>query len=104
MTLADLLADMPSLENLRGLALVFDAALRERVLEVHAQYGAGYASVYPAGPTTDGRYYFCADILSETRPGGIYAAGFSMLDASRFDEIAVIPLADAVALLPADSP
>jgi hypothetical protein len=41
-----------------------------------------------------------ADILTECLPGGLVYGGFSQLDAGRFDEIAVVPLAEALALLP----
>jgi hypothetical protein len=100
MTLADLLQSPRPLAELRGLALVFDAALRDRLLEVHGEHGAKCLTALPAGPATDGRYYYCADIITEVGSGGIYHAGFSHLDASRFGEAAVIPMADALALLP----
>jgi hypothetical protein len=42
-------------------------------------------------------------ILSEV-PNGLYAEGFAMLDPGRFDEIALVPFADALALLPQPDP
>lgn len=102
MTLADLLTSPRPLDELRGLALVFSPELRDRLVAVQLEHGRPEFTVYPAGPTNDGRYYHCADIIAEVGSGGIYHAGFSHLDASRFGEVAVIPLADAVALLPAD--
>jgi hypothetical protein len=100
MTLADLISSPLPLAQLRGLALVFSDDLRDRLVAVQSQHGRPQFTVFPAGPTTDGRYYHCADIIAEVGSGGIYHAGFSHLDASRFDEVEVIPLADAVALLP----
>lgn len=100
MTLADLLASPLPLEQLRGLALVFDAALRDRLIVVQAEHGTAPYTVFPAGPLSDGRYYHCADLLAEVGPHGIYGAGFAHLDASRFDEVAIVPLADAVAMMP----
>jgi hypothetical protein len=41
-----------------------------------------------------------ADILTECLPGGLVYGGFSQLDAGRFSEIEVVPLAEALALLP----
>jgi hypothetical protein len=41
-----------------------------------------------------------ADILTECLPGGLVYGGFSQLDAGRFNEIEVLPLAEALALLP----
>jgi hypothetical protein len=104
MTLADLISSPLSLAQLRGIALVFSADLRDRLVTVQSEHGRPQFTVFPAGPTTDGRYYHCADIIAEVGSGGIYAAGFSHLDASRFNEIEVVPLADAVALLPPDEP
>lgn len=101
MTLADLLTSPRPLEELRGLALVFSPELRDRLVAVQLEHGRPQYTVFPAGPTTDGRFYHCADILAEVGYGGIYHAGFSHLDASRFDEVEVMPLADAVTLLPA---
>jgi hypothetical protein len=84
-------------------ALVFDAALAQRLAEVQAQHGD--PRHVPALRTlTDGRFMLTADILTECLPGGLVYGGFSQLDAGRFSEIEVVPLADALALLPADSP
>lgn len=99
MTLADLLADMPSPTELTRLALVFSEELRDRLVTVQADYGDPKFTAYPAA-LSDGRYMHQASILIGCQPGGIYHAGFSHLDASRFDEIAVIPWNDAVALTP----
>jgi hypothetical protein len=99
MTLAALLAAMPT--DLSGLALVFDQQLRDRLVSVQSEYGDPRFTAYPAA-LSDGRYMHLAGILRECQPGGLYHAGFSQLDAARFDEIEVVPLADAVALLPAE--
>jgi hypothetical protein len=44
-----------------------------------------------------------ADILTECLPGGLLHGGFSHLDAERFADIEVVPMADAVALLATDA-
>jgi hypothetical protein len=81
-------------------ALLFDAALAQRLAEVQSQHGD--PRHVPAPRTlTDGRFMLTADILTECVPGGLVYGGFSQLDAGRFDEIEVVPLADALALLPA---
>jgi hypothetical protein len=83
-------------------ALLFDAALAQRLAEVQAQHGD--PRHVPAPRTlTDGRFMLTADILTECLPGGLVYGGFSRLDSGRFDEIEVVPLADAVALLPPDA-
>ena len=80
-------------------ALVFDVSLAQRLAEVQGQHGD--PRHVPAPRTlTDGRFMLTADILTECLPGGLVYGGFSQLDAGRFDEIAVVPLAGALALLP----
>ena len=101
MTLADLLTVPLPPAELAGLALAFDQDLRDRLVAVQAEYGDPRVTAYPAA-LTDGRYMHHAGILTECRPGGLYYAGFSQLDAGRFSEIAVVPLAEALALLPGE--
>ena len=82
-------------------ALVFGPALAQRLAEVQGEHGDP-RHVPAARSLTDGRFMLTADILTECVPGGLVYGGFSQLDAERFDEIEVVPLADAVALLPPD--
>jgi hypothetical protein len=82
-------------------ALLFDVALAQRLAEVQGQHGD--PRHVPAPRTlSDGRFMLTADILTECLPGGLVYGGFSQLDAGRFDEIAVVPLAEALALLPSE--
>ena len=98
MTLADLTLPI-SYQDARQLALLFDVALAQRLAQVQAQHGD--PRHVPAPRTlTDGRFMLTADILTECVPGGLVYGGFSQLDAGRFDEIEVVPLAEALALLP----
>jgi len=80
-------------------ALLFDVALAQRLGEVQAQHGDPRHVPSPR-TLTDGRFMLTADILTECLPGGLVYGGFSQLDAGRFDEIEVVPLAEALALLP----
>jgi hypothetical protein len=80
-------------------ALLFDAALAQRLAEVQAEHGDPRHVPSPRR-LTDGRFMLTADILTECLPGGLVYGGFSQLDAARFDEIEVVPLAEALALLP----
>lgn len=82
-------------------ALVFDASLAQRLAEVQAEYGDPRHRPAPR-LLTDGRYLLTADVLTECLPGGLVYAGFSRLDAARFDEIEVLPITEAVALLPTE--
>jgi hypothetical protein len=80
-------------------ALVFGVALAQRLAAVQGQHGDPRHVPAPR-MLTDGRYMLTADILTECLPGGLVYGGFSQLDAGRFDEIEVVPLAEALALLP----
>jgi hypothetical protein len=82
-------------------ALLFDVALAQRLAEVQGQHGDPRHVPSPRR-LTDGRFMLTADILTECLPGGLVYGGFSQLDAARFDEIEVVPLSEAVALLPAE--
>ncbi len=98
MTLDEL--DLPvTAEWGRQNALVFDAALAQRLAEVQAEHGDP-RHVPVAVPLSGGRFMLLADILTECLPGGLVYLGFSQLDAGRFNEIEVLPLAEALALLP----
>lgn len=103
MTVADLLPSLPlTYEQGRQYGLVFGSSLAERLSEVQAQFPSQHHAV-PV-PLVDGRYLLCGDLLSEVGDRGLYAVGFAQLNPARFDEIEVIPWADAVALLPPDPP
>lgn len=80
-------------------ALAFGAELAGRLTEVQAEHGDPRHVPAPR-LLTDGRFMLTADILTECLPGGLVYGGFSHLDAARFGEIKVLPLADALALLP----
>jgi len=80
-------------------ALLFDAALAQRLAEVQGQHGDPRHVPSPRR-LTDGRFMLTADILTECVPGGLVYGGFSQLDSARFGEIEVVPLAAALALLP----
>jgi hypothetical protein len=82
-------------------ALLFDAALAQRLAEVQGQHGDPRHVPSPRR-LTDGRYMLTADILTECVPGGLVYGGFSQLDAGRFSEIEVVALGDALALLPVE--
>jgi hypothetical protein len=102
MTLADIALPV-TYEWGVGHALLFDAALAQRLAEVQSQHGDPRHVTAPR-TLTDGRFMLTADILTECLPGGLVYGGFSQLDAGRFDEIEVVPLAQALALLPGESP
>ena len=98
-SVADLLSHLPLPYSYAvRWGLVFNAALAERLSEVQAEN----PSQHYARPTllANGSYLLGGDLLSEVGPGGLYAAGFSQLDVSRFGEILIVPWPEAVAMLP----
>ena len=99
MTLADLLPLVPTMTaaDAKTMALVFDQAGYDALMA--AQLGRRHR----AAPVqlADGRWMLCADLLTEIHAGGLYAATFARLPQDAFDQVEVVPWADAVALLPA---
>ena len=101
-TVADLLPHLPApYDYAKQWACVFSAELADRLTTVQAENPEQFR-VTPLA-MTDGRYLIRGAILSEV-PGGLYGENFARLDASRFDEIALIPWDEAVALLPQPEP
>lgn len=100
MTLADLAGRLPlSYAESVDLALVFGDSIAARLAEIQQAHGSPWLHVDPKR-LTDGRWMASADLLTEVGPGGLLAEGFAQLNASRFVEIEVVPMADAVALIP----
>lgn len=101
-TVADLLPHLPvPYDYCKQWACVFSEELADRLVDVQAANPEKFR-VTPLA-MTDGRYLIRGAILSEV-PNGLYGGNFARLDSSRFDEIDLIPWADAVALLPQPDP
>ena len=99
MTLADLITQPASYETARDLAIILTPEQAATLGAIQAQYGNPRHVAAPV-PLSDGRLMLCADLLTETGPGGLYAQGFAHLPAELFPQVAVIPMADAIALIP----
>jgi hypothetical protein len=83
-------------------ALLFTAQLAQRLVELHAQHGQPDCRATPR-LLTDGRLMLTADILTATVPGGYLHEMWEAADKSiLLPAVEVVPLADAVALLPAE--
>jgi hypothetical protein len=81
-------------------ALIFSADLAQRLAELHAQYGRPDCTAIPRG-LPDGRYMHSGDILMATEPGGYLHAMWEAANKSiLLPAVEVVPLADALALLP----
>ena len=103
MTLADLTLPIPYADA-RGLALVFTPQLAARLAELHGQHGSTNCVPVPRD-LTDGRLMLCADVLTEVEPGGLLYAMWKAADKEVLGQaVEVLPWADAIALLPPESP
>jgi len=102
MTLADVSLPV-QLAWTRQHALVFSAVLAVRLAQVQDEVGDPRYLLTPQ-PLIDGRYMTGADLLTECIPSGFLFVAFSRLDSGRFNEIAVVPIQEALDLLPPDPP
>ena len=101
-TVADLLPHLPvPYAYAKQYACVFSEELADRLTTVQAENPEQFR-VTPLA-LTDGTFMIRGAILSEV-PNGLYGGNFARLDASRFDEIGLVPWTDAVALLPQPDP
>jgi len=99
MTLADLITQPISYDAAKDLALVFSPALAAQLAAVQAEHGNPRHVASPVD-LVDGRKMPCADLLTEVGPGGLYSSGFAHLPVELFSLVQVIPMSDAILLLP----
>jgi hypothetical protein len=99
MTLADLISQPVSYETARDLAIILTSDQAAQLAAIQSEYGDPRHVASPVD-LTDGRKMLCADLLTETGPGGLYAQGFAHLPAELFEQVAVIPMPAALDLLP----
>lgn len=99
MTLADVTLPI-AYEWGREHALVFSDSLAQRLAQLHAEHGRPDCVAIPVR-TTDGRWLLSADILTATEPGGYLHEMWQAADkAVLLPNVLVLPMADAVALIP----
>jgi hypothetical protein len=93
-----------SVDEARGLALVFAPALAARLGQLHAAHGSTNCVPVPS-PLTDGRQMLGADVLTEVKPGGLLAAMWGAADQSVLGaSVEVIAWDAAVAMMPTPEP
>lgn len=103
MTLADITLPI-SYEWGAAHALVFSPALAQRLAELHAQHGRPDCVAMPVA-LADGRLMLTADILTAVEPGGWLHEMWQAADQSvLLPSVEVVPIADALALLPPSPP
>lgn len=101
MIITDLLA-LPYQEA-RTFALVFGQAAYDALRAAQAARPQAQHRAAPVG-LADGRWILCADLLTETHPGGLFAEGFTALPHEMVAQVGVMPWSDALALLPKPEP
>ena len=85
-------------------ALLFTPALAQRLAALHAEHGRPDCLASPVA-LTDGRLMLTADILTATDPGGYLHAMWEAADKEvLLPAVEVMPIAEALALLPPPSP
>jgi hypothetical protein len=99
MTLADLITQPVIYETAKELAILLTPDQAATLRAIQAQYGNPQHVAAPV-PLVDGRLMLCADLLTETGPGGLYAQGFAHLPAELFPQVQILPMADAIAFIP----
>lgn len=83
----------------KDLALVYPYEIAVALYQVQAEHGD--PRHVPVGrELSDGRWMLCGDVLSEVGPGGILAGAFGYITPELMEAVEVVPLADALALLP----
>jgi hypothetical protein len=98
MTLADLTIPMPW-TDCKNLALVYPYEVAVSLYQVQEEHGD--PRHVPAGrELVDGRWMLNGDVLSEVGEGGILAGAAQYITAEMMESVEVVPLAEALALLP----
>ena len=97
MTLDQLLADIPAIDDLRQLWIILDTELKDRLEAAQPSYQNQVSPIR----LNNGDYALCADLLSEK--DGIYAPTFAVLDQSTFPEIPVVLYSAIANLFPSNS-
>ncbi len=98
MTLAELTLPVPY-ADCKGLALVYDYATAAEWYTIQQEHGDP-RHVAGGQQLTDGRWMMGGPLLSELYEGGILAWALPHLTPEFMAAVEVLPLADAVALLP----
>jgi hypothetical protein len=99
MTLADLISQPVSYESAKDLAIILTPDQAALLGSIQSEHGNPRHVASPV-ELTDGNLMLCADLLTETGPGGLYAQGFAHLPAELFPQVQILPMADSIALIP----
>jgi hypothetical protein len=102
MTLAELTLPV-TYADCKDLALVYPYEVAVALYQVQVEHGD--PRHVPVGrQLTDGRWLMLGEVLSEVGPGGLLCGACLHITPEMMANVKVVPLADAVALLPTESP
>ena len=90
-------------EDCKDLAMVYGYAVAVQWYEAQVEHG-DYRHTFTGLPLSDGRWMMYADVLSELYPGGIIGWAVEYLTPEIMAQIEVVPMSEAVALLPSTAP
>jgi hypothetical protein len=102
MTLAELELPM-AWADCKDLALVYGYEVAVALYDLQQEHG-DWRHVCYGRQLTDGRWMIDGEILSMVGDGGIYGWVKDHMDAETMEQISVVPMADALALLPPEPP
>lgn len=103
MNIPNLLAASPTLDDLRGYALILSAELSATFAQVQVGLGQRQFTAQ-ARKLTDGRFMLGADLLSEIHEGGLYHEGFAVIPPELLGLVEVVAMAEVLPLLPVIEP
>lgn len=99
MTLANLITQPVSYDTVIELAIILTSEQATVLASIQEQYGNPQHIASPVA-LNDGRFMLCADLLTEVGIDGLYSQGFSHLPAEMFTQVDVIPMQEAIDLIP----
>ena len=102
MLLSELTLPVPY-EECKELVMAYDYATASEWYAIQQEHGDP-RHVAIGQQLTDGRWIMCGGVLSELHEGGILAWALPHLTPEWMANVEIVPLADAVALLPPESP
>lgn len=102
MNLQQLIESNPSVELLKNTAIILNEEQNNLLLQIQEQYGS---SLHKASPVllTDGNYMLGATIILEKDNMKSYGLGFQHLPQELFSQVSIIPIEEAIALLPSQN-
>jgi formylglycine-generating enzyme required for sulfatase activity len=100
MTLSELIATNPNYATAKDLAMIITPEQSRIFADTQNAYGDPRHVPSPVA-LSDGTFFLCADLLTEFGPNGLYRSWFQHLPQDIFPQIYIIPMAEAIELLPA---